>query len=109
MKKSKTSKYRRVAGLILYLFVFSSMFAQTIFFGLWGFSQEKTKPPEGPAGGPGGGPEGPVGPMGGGKITVTQDAKTLFVSIRPGIPNGPDGDQGGPGGEMKMTKAYDKK
>ena len=88
MNKERTSGFRKLAGLVLFLFVSTAMFAQTDFSGSWVYNQAKSIMPQ--QGGMGG------GPMGGGALTVTQDAKTLTVIQK----------MQGPDGEMEMNRKY---
>lgn len=96
MKKSKVSNCRKLAGLLLLLFVSAGVYAQSDFSGKWAFNQSKSKFPERPDGQGGGGPGGPGGPMGGGDRTVIQDAKTLTVNQTMQSPDG----------EMQMSNKY---
>lgn len=91
MKKLSSFKFRNLAVLTALLCISAGMFAQPDFSGTWVVNQSKSKSGEG-AGGPGG----PGGPMGGGALTVVQNAKTLTVSQT----------MQGPDGEMKMENKY---
>jgi hypothetical protein len=93
MKKFRTPFFCKLAGMFLFLFVSSGVFAQADFSGKWAFNLSKSKIPQRQDGQGGGGPG---GPMGGGDRTVTQDAKTLTVNQT----------MQGPDGETQMSSKY---
>jgi hypothetical protein len=88
MKKSTNSGFRSFVLLAAFLIISPGIFAQTNFSGTWAFNESKSKLGEGPGG--------PGGPMGGGAMTVAQDASILSVEQ---TMRGPDGD-------TKMTSKY---
>jgi hypothetical protein len=93
MNKKRNSNYMKLAGLLMFLFVSSGVFAQVNFAGTWVYNQAKSVIPQAPNGMGGGG--GPMG-GGGGGLTVTQDAKTITSTQT----------MQGPDGEMQMVNKY---
>jgi hypothetical protein len=87
MNKKRISGVKKLTGLMLFLFVSAGLYGQANFSGNWAYNESKSVVPEGGFGG---------GPMGGGPMTITQDAKTITSNTT----------MQGPDGEMKMTRVY---